>query len=140
MRLLKLILLLALLSPALAQAQIANDTISILDQLKTLPLKDGVMYDFKNHRVLNTLALGVLGYGPVSLDLSYIGIDGLGVTLDYNLSDLPVKNVPILNYVQYLNIGYTVGYRTLTNDSISDNPKSDNQFIQGPTVFIKFKF
>lgn len=140
MRQLQLLLLL-LLAPCLAQAQTASsDTVSIIDQLKTLPLKEGALYDFKHHRILNTLGLSVLGYGPLTVDLAYIGIDGLGATIDYNMTYLPISNVPILSYLQYLNIGYAVGYRTLTNDGVSDNPKSDNQFIQGPVVYLKFKF
>lgn len=98
------------------------------------------MFDFKNGRVLNTLGFGLLNYDKVSLDLAYIGVDGFGATLEYNLSGLPVQNIPILSYVQYLNIGYTVGYRTMALTNVSGNSKSDNQFIQGPTVFVKFKF
>lgn len=131
-----LILALLLMIPNLAKA----DAISILDQLKTLPLKEGVMYDIKNHRGLNTLGLGVLGYEGVALNLTWIGIDGIGATIDYNLGGLPVANVPVLKYVKYLNLGYTVGYRTLTLNPTTDNPKSDNQFIQGPTVFVKVSF
>lgn len=98
------------------------------------------MYDIKNHRGLNTLALSVAGYNNFSLDFTFIGVDGLGLTLDYSLEGLPVKNVPLISYVQYLNIGYSVGYRTLTLTDVQDNPKSDNQFINGPTLFMKFKF
>lgn len=98
------------------------------------------MYDIKNHRGLNTLGLGVIGYEGFGLDLTWIGIDGIGATLDYNLGSLPVANVPILKYVKYLNVGYTVGYRTLTLNPVTDNPKSDNQFLQGPTIFCKFSF
>lgn len=98
------------------------------------------MWDFKNHRGLNTLGFGVINYKNVALDLTWIGVDGIGATLDYNLSALPVKNIPVLSYVQYLNIGYSIGYRTLTLTDVSGNPKSDNEFIQGPTVFCKFNF
>lgn len=98
------------------------------------------MWDFKNHRVLNTLGFGVVSYDNFGLDLTYIGSDGFGATIDYNLSGLPVKNIPILSYVQYLNLGYSVGYRTMAVADVTGNPKSDNQFIQGPTVYVKFKF
>lgn len=99
------------------------------------------MYDFKHARVLNTLGFGVLGYKNVELDLAYIGIDGFGAVLNYNLSGLPVSNVPILSYVKYLNIGYGAGIRTITKVTSDDpNAKSDNEFIQGPVVFIKLNF
>lgn len=151
MRKLFLILSLLLLIPMLAKADsqtlvppnpqpAASSQLSIFDALKTLPLKEGVMYDFKNSRVLNTLSLGVVNYAHVGLDLSYIGSDGIGATLEYSLSGLPIANIPILNYLAYLNIGYSVGYRTLALGDVAENPKSDNQFIQGPCVFIKFKF
>lgn len=139
----KLFLVLLLVSlPLAAQAQTValSDTVSVLDQLKTLPLKEGFMWNIPQNRGANTLSLGVLGYNGISLDLTWIGIDGLGTTLDYNLSNLPIKNVPVLSYLQYLNIGYTVGYRTLALNPTTGNPKDDNKFIHGPTVFLKFKF
>lgn len=128
--------LMLLISPILSKA----DSISVIDSIKQLPLKEGLTYDFKNDRFLNTLGFGVINYKNIGLDVSYIGVDGLGATLEYNLGGLPVQNVPILKYVSYLNIGYTVGYRTLALADVNDNSKSDNQFIQGPTVFVKFNF
>lgn len=122
------------------EPSIVRDEFTIIDSLKKLPLKEGVTWDYIHHRGLNTISLGIIGYGPVGLDLSFIGIDGVGATLDYNLAYLPVKNVPIISYVQYLNIGYTVGCRTLAFNPVTDNPKQDNALVQGPTVFMKFKF
>lgn len=124
------------LIPLMAKA----DSISIMDSLKSLPLKEGVMYDFKNDRFLNTLSFGIINYNNIGLDVSYIGIDAIGATIEYDMSSLPVQNVPILKYVSYLNVGYSFGYRTMTLSPVSDNPKSDNQFIQGPVVFVKLKF
>lgn len=123
-----------------AQETSASNTISVIDQLKSLPLKEGVMYDFKNNRALNTLSLGIINYDSVGLDISYIGMDGLGLTLEYDLSSLPVSNIPILKYLSYLNLGYSVGYRTMAIADVQGNPKSDNQLIQGPVAFLKFKF
>lgn len=138
MRQIKLLLplLALLLLPNLSRAE----SVSVIDSLKSLPLKEGAMVDFKNHRILNTLGLGLINYENFGLDLSYIGVDGLGVTLEYNLGALPVQNIPIIKYVSYLNIGYTVGYRTMAWADLNDNPKSDNQFIQGPTLFCKINF
>lgn len=97
------------------------------------------MYDFKNHRGLNVLGLELASYKGFAIDAAWMGIDGVGAVVNYNLGSLPVQNVPVLNYVQYLNIGYGLGWRTLTASS-GDNPKSDNQLIQGPVAFIKLKF
>lgn len=98
------------------------------------------MWDFTHRRGLNTLGLEVASYKGFGLDLTWIGTDGIGAVADYSLSSLPVQDVPILSYVQYLNIGYGFGYRTLALAQTTGNPKSDNQFIHGPTVFMKFKF
>lgn len=134
MQRLLLILVALLLLPTLSRAD------SILDKLRELPLKEGVTYDFTHDRFLNSFGLSIVGYDPIGIDLTWIGIDGIGATLDFNLASLPVKNVPILKYVKYLNIGYTAGYRTMTLTDVTGNPKSDNQFIQGPTVFFKVNF
>lgn len=98
------------------------------------------MLDIQHHRVLNTLGFGILGYKDVEVDLAYIGVDGFGAVLNYNLQNLPVANVPILSYTKYLNIGYGIGYRTMALADVNDNPKSDNQLIHGPVVFIKLNF
>ncbi len=92
------LLTLLLLAPQLSQAQTAvaqNDTVSVIDNLKTLPLKEGFFYNIGQNRGENVLALEVLSYKAVGVDLTWIGVDGLGATLDYNLSGLPIKN----NYV-----------------------------------------
>lgn len=139
--LLALTLLLSL--PLVAQAQTAiapSDTVTVIDNLKSLPLKEGFFYNIGQNRGENVLALQVLSYKSVGIDLTWIGIDGLGATLDYNLSGLPIQNVPVLSYLQYLNIGYTAGFRTITLPTDSTDPKADNRFIHGPSIFLKFKF
>lgn len=140
MRQLLLPLLMLLLMPLSAQAQ-TTQSLSISDELKKLPtVKEGFMYDFKHSRGLNVLGLEVLNYKGFALDAAYLGIDGIGAVANYNLGSLPVQNVPILEYVQYLNIGYGLGWRTLALNPAEDNPKSDNRLIQGPVAFIKLKF
>lgn len=129
------LLILLLLLPNLVKAD------TILDQFKNLPLKEGVMYDFKHQRALHTLGFGVLGWKDLEIDVAYIGTDGIGAALNYNLQHLPFTNAPILFYTKYLNIGYVAGIRTITSVSSDDtNAKSDNEFIQGPVVFIKLNF
>jgi hypothetical protein len=131
-----LIAITLLILPTIAKA----DSLSLSDVFSKLPTKEGVTYDWKHKRFLNTLSFGVIGYDNFALNASYIGVDGIGASLTYNLSSLPVKNVPILKYVQYLEIGYTAGMRTLALSPSTDNPSSDNQFIQGPILTFKFNF
>lgn len=115
--------------------------VSISDSLKALPaVKEGFFYDFSHNRGLNVLGLEVVQWKGISLDAAWIGIDGIGVTIDYSLSSLPVQTIPVLNYVQYLNVGYGVGYRTITSSVTDSDPKADNEFIQGPVVYLKLKF
>ncbi len=119
----------------------SNEGLNVLGSLQNLPaVKEGFLWDYAHHRGLNTLGLEVVSWKSLGLDLTWIGTDGVGATLDYSLSALPVQNVPILSYVQYLNLGYAVGYRTLALGDVTDNPKSDNQFIHGPVIFVKLKF
>ncbi len=98
------------------------------------------MYDWRHQRTLNTLGLELISFKGASVDLAWMGIDGLGGTISYNLGSLPVSNVPVLKYVSYLNLGYGVGVRTITLNPTTDNPKSDNRLIQGPVVYMKFNF
>lgn len=117
------------------------EAINVSDALKNLPeVKEGVVWDFQHKRFLNTLGLEVLTWKGINANLSWIGTDGVGATVAYSLDNLPIQNVPILKYTSYLNVGYTAGYRTLTLSDVNDNPKSDNQFIQGPTLFCKLHF
>lgn len=130
--------MLLLSMPILARA---DEAIVITDSLKNLPMvKEGFMYDFKHNRGLNVLGLEIVTYKGFSLDAAWMGIDGLGAVANYNLGVLPVQNVPIISYVKYLNIGYGLGWRKITSDVDGGNPRSDNQLIQGPVVFVKLKF
>lgn len=133
------------------EANLTPETsLSVTDTLKNLPsVKEGFMYDFKHNRGLNVLGLEVANasfigssdkWRALALDVAWIGSDGLGAVINYSLSSFPVQSLPVLNYLQYLNIGYGAGYRTLTSDTDGGNPKSDNQFISGPVAFIKLKF
>lgn len=136
--------------PALVQAQTAPvQSLSVLDSLKALPtVKEGFMWDFKQHRGLNTLGLELANSSfmanpylkSFSLDLAWMGIDGIGAVAGYSLNALPIGAIPVLSYVKYLEIGYGLGWRTLTADTSGGNPKSDNNLIQGPVAFIKLKF
>lgn len=116
------------------------DSLKVTELFNKLPIKEGVTYDYTHKRFLNTVGVEVASLGGFNLDASYIGVDGVGGSLTYNLGNLPVKNLPVLNYVQYLNAGYSVGVRTITLNQIDKNPESDNKLIHGPTLFAKIKF
>jgi len=135
------ILLALVLLPLLVLQVRADDTkFSVFDLLNKLPVKDGVMFDVGHSRALNTLGVGLVTYKGAGIDLAYIGIDGIGAVLEYDLSNLPVQNVPVLQYVKFLNIGYAAGIRTITIPADESDPKSDNQLIHGPVLFFKAKF
>lgn len=148
----KLLLVLALvILPNLAQAQPNNTSIidSLFSGFKNAPnMKEGVFVDFQHSRVLNILGVEIVNgshfgsfWNNFTGDLDYIGQDGVGGSLDVNLAILPVGSFPILKLIQeHSYIGYGAGYRTLTTDGADGNPKSDNQFISGPTIFVKFNF
>jgi len=110
------------------------------DIINQFPVKEGFFYDIENNRGLNVLGVEVFKYKGFSANLAYIGVDGAGMTADYSLAELPIENVPILKYLEYLNIGYGAGVRTITLNEIDGNPASDNRFIHGPVLYCKIKF
>ena len=106
------------------------------------------MYNVGQKRGMNILGLEVANGGLIgssehwkalSFNVAWMGVDGIGGTIDYGLGNLPVASVPVLQYVQYLHLGYGLGVRTITTPESGD-PKSDNRLIQGPVVYLKFKF
>lgn len=144
--------LVLLLLPLSVQAQTtpANEP-ALLDYvwggLHKLPnMREGVFIDLRNHRTVQTLSLKLWDYAflgkfgkYVSSNVNYIGSDGVGGSIDLDLSFLPVEDVPIIKYVEYLSVGYGGGFRTLTVPT-GGNPGSDNKWIMGITVAAKFNF
>lgn len=152
---LKLLAILALLIlPTLAKADtpsVVEDNPTVIDYIwdgfhKLPNLKEGAMWDMRHKRVLNTLSIELANAGyfgefwkNITLNGSYIGTDGIGGGIDFNLSALPVESVPVLKYLEYGYVGYGCGLRTITGDTNS-NPGSDNQGIQGIRFGAKLNF
>ena len=79
-------------------------------------------------------------YKGFSVNAAYFGMEGAGVTLDYNLSGLPVENIPVLKYAEYLSVGYGAAIQQITLTDVDENPSSDNRLIHGPVAYVKITF
>ena len=116
----------------------ASEVPPIWTWMQNAGAKEGMMYNVKDGRVLNTLSLEVADYAGVALNVAYVGSDGLGAIIDYDLSKIPKVNLPVLNLVQYLHVGIGAAYKTIT--LASDTAEGDNRFVWGPQVSFKLKF
>lgn len=104
----------------------------------SLNAKEGVMWNVRDGRFLNTLTVELAGLQGFSLNAAYVGSDGLGATVDYDLAMLPKIELPVLNLVQYLHLGVGAAYKTITLGS--DTADGDNRLVWGPVVTFKLKF
>ena len=114
------------------------EDLSIGDTLVKMGAKEGVMFNTKDGRFLNTLSLELANYMGFGLNAEYIGIDGLGGGIDYDLAQLPKINLPVLDLVQYLHVGYVYGVKTIT--LADDRVSADNRVVYGPQITFKVKF
>lgn len=116
------------------------EAVKIGDVLNKLPIKEGYFYDWKDSKGYNVLGLELAQYKGFSVNAAYVGMEGAGVTLDYNLSGLPIENIPVLKYAEYLNVGYGAAIQQITLKDFDENPSSDNKLIHGLVAYIKLKF
>lgn len=120
------------------------ESVKIGDVLNKLPVKEGYFYDLKDGKGYNVLGLELwAGSGSIqgfSVNAAYVGMEGAGVTLDYDLSGLSIENVPILKYAEYLNVGYGTAIQQITLKDFDENPSADNRLIHGPVLYVKLKF
>ena len=116
------------------------ESIKLGDTLNNLSIKEGYFYDLKDGKGYNVLGLELAQYKGFSVNAAYVGMEGAGVTLDYNLSGLPVENIPVLKYAEYLSVGYGAAIQQITLTEVDENPSSDNRLIHGPVVYVKLKF
>lgn len=116
------------------------ESLKLGEILNKLPVKEGYFYDWKNGKGYNVLGLELAQYKGFSVNAAYVGMEGAGATLDYNLSGLPIENIPVLKYAEYLNVGYGVAVQQITLKDFDENPSSDNKLIHGPVVYLKLKF
>ena len=101
---------------------ISVDSNTILSSVSTflgkLGTLEGVAYDFNQSRIINQVGATVITFTNkdhpalnIAIDVSLLNTMGAGVGLDYNLgSVLPVKNIPFIQYFQYLHINGGYGY------------------------------
>lgn len=116
------------------------ESIKLGDVLNKLPVKEGYFYDLKDGKGYNVLGLELAKYKGFSVNAAYVGMEGAGVTLDYNLAGLPIENVPILKYAEYASIGYGAAVQQITLKDVDENPSEDNRLIHGPVIYVKLKF
>lgn len=116
------------------------ESVKIGDILNKLPVKEGYFYDWKDGKGYNVLGLELAQYKGFSVNAAYVGMEGAGVTLDYNLSGLPIENVPVLKYAEYLSVGYGAAVQQITLKDVDENPSEDNKLIHGPVLYCKIKF
>lgn len=116
------------------------ESVKIGDVLNKLPVKEGYFYDWKDGKGYNVLGLELAQYKGFSVNAAYVGMEGAGVTLDYSLSNLPVENVPVLKYAEYLSVGYGAAIQQITLKDVDENPSEDNKLIHGPVLYCKIKF
>lgn len=116
------------------------EAVKIGNVLNKLPVKEGYFYDWKDGKGYNVLGLELAQYKGFSVNAAYVGMEGAGVTLDYNLSGLPIENVPVLRFVEYLSVGYGAAVQQITLKDVDENPSEDNKLIHGPVVYAKIRF
>ena len=83
-----------------------------------LGVREGSVYDFNKKEFVTYTAATLYTWNNIAIDIGMLNIDGVGASIDYNIGNLlPVQNVPILKYTQYLYVGGGVGgrYDSVTN-------------------------
>lgn len=139
MRILKLIAVLAILLPALAQAQETSPSqpISVSGLFNSLPnLKQGVAYDIKSGNLAYFSTAEILNKWGFSLSAGYASSSGVVGSLDYDLGGLSKLgvNIPLLSAVD-LRVGFMVGLSDISTASSSGSAER-NKLVYGPEVTI----
>lgn len=121
---------------SIAQAE----EVKIGSWLEKFPVKEGFFYSVEDGQGSNVLGVEVFKKYGFSINAAYFGLEGAGGTLDYDLSNLPIENVPVMKFLEYLSVGYGAGVQKITLPELQDNPDSDNRFVHGPVLYAKIKF
>ena len=108
--------------------------------LNKFPVKQGYFFDVNSGKGYSITGVEIIQKAGFSGNLAYVAPDAAAVTLDFSLAKLPTENVPVIRYLEYFNIGYGVGYKTVTLFETEGNPDSDNKLIHGPLAYFKIKF
>jgi len=96
-----------------------------------LGVREGTVWDFKRKEFVTYTGATLITWKNISLDIAMLNLDGAGLSIDYNIGQfLPVQNVPILKYTQYLYVGGGYGARF-------DTPS--NKWKEAPFIGAQFK-
>ncbi len=80
--------------------------------VQTLGTREGVAYDMANKEFINYAGATVYTYKNLSLNTGILDIDGVALSVDYNVGALlNVNSIPMLKYLDYLHTGAFGGYR-----------------------------
>ena len=108
-----------------------TDAAKVIDYLG---VREGEAYQYNQHRWVTTTGATIVTYAPLNLGLGITMLNADGVTLDLNWNIgqyLPVKNVPIMNVLDYLNVFAGVG---------GEENQAGTAFKFASTTGIEFKF
>jgi hypothetical protein len=70
-----------------------------------LGVKEGEAYNFNQHKWVTTTGATLISYTPwnLALDIQMLNADGVVGSIAWNIGNyLPVQNVPVMQYTQYL--------------------------------------
>jgi len=123
-----LVLILAMVIPAMAQS-----TINWGDIIKQTPaVKTGAFYNINDSKIQIINSLTIVEFKGTSLDLGYANQGILCASINYELVKLEKLGVTFPFFKDIVaNIGWTVGFKRIAQD---------NEFVTGPGVVLKVKF
>jgi hypothetical protein len=132
-----------LLFCSLAQAQTSSELEAAKMLVNVAQAKSGVMYDFATNQVLAVNTFKLAGISVVDLNVGMLRSDGVVGAVSVDISKLKLKwlDLPWVNLVNYVNIGYAVGVQNVTlHGGYDQDPVGDNHVVTGPYASISVKF
>lgn len=118
--------------------------VDVTDTVTTLEaVREGFVYDIQDSKLVNFVGTNVFTYKYLNVVGGVIADDGVGLSTNFALNQLPLPTdkFTFLKALDYCEVGYAVGYRTVTLvDGANKEGTDRNEFIHGPTFFIKIKF
>ena len=108
-----------------------TDAAKVIDYLG---VREGEAYEYNQHRWVTTTGATIITYAPwnLGLGITMLNADGVTADIDWNVGAyLPVKNVPVMNLLDYLYIEAGIG---------GEETQSGNAFKFASTTGLEFKF
>lgn len=122
----------ALASPGLSPVEYAQIDAAIVQAIQIIGPKEGFGFDLNREEIVNVTSATLFTWNGISLDLDAYNLDGFGASINYNVGqNMNVAQVPLLQYAQYLYVGFSDGYRNY-EDKWHTSPM--------PIVQVKFSF